>query len=194
MVDVMRELWSVRDNQRMHNVKSRQFWMVVFLGACAVSACTPSLNWRETRPADTSVSLLFPCKPDRFTRSLVLAGEKVQMALNSCAAGDVTYALSHAEFRDVAHVSAAVQAMQAAAAGNLGGSAAVVSPLAVPGMTPNPLTQRWAVNGKRPDGSAVQQQFGVFSGGLRVYQASVIGHTLDPVAAETFFSSLKLTP
>jgi cell division septation protein DedD len=178
----------------MHSAISNRLMKSICLVACALAACTPTLNWRETRPADSAVSLLFPCKPDRFTRSLVLAGEKVQMALNSCAAGDVTYALSHAEFIDAARVSSAVQAMQAAAAGNLGGSAAVVSPLAVPGMTPNPLTQRWAVNGKRADGSAVQQQFSVFSGGLRVYQASVIGQTLDPVAADTFFSSLKLTP
>jgi hypothetical protein len=190
----MRELWSVRDNHRMHSAISERLMKLTWLMACALSACTPTLNWRETRPADSAVSLLFPCKPDRFTRSLVLAGEKVQMALNSCAAGDVTYAVSHAEFSDAAHVSAAVQAMHAAAAGNLGGSAAVVSPLPVPGMTPNPLTQRWSVQGKRPDGSVVQQQFSVFSGGLRVYQASVIGPALDPVAADTFFSSLKLTP
>jgi hypothetical protein len=190
----MRELWSVRDNQGMHSAISKQLMKLICLIACALSACTPMLNWRETRPVDSAVSLLFPCKPDRFTRNLVLVGEKVQMALNSCAAGDVTYALSQAEFSDAAHVSAAVQAMHAAAAGNLGGSAVVVSPLPVPGMTPHPLTQRWAVNGKRPDGSAVQQQFSVFSGGMRVYQASVIGQTLDPVAADTFFGSLKLTP
>ena len=162
--------------------------------AFALSACTPTLNWRETRPAESSVSLLFPCKPDRFMRSLVLADEKVQMALSSCAAGDVTYALSHAEFSDAAHVSAAVQTMHAAAAANLGGSASLVAPLLVPAMTQNPLSQRWAVQGKRADGSTLHQQFSVFSGGLRVYQATVIGKTLDPVAADTFFSSLKLTP
>lgn len=178
----------------MHITKSPQSVHLFLLIACALTACTPTLNWRETRPADSAVSLLFPCKPDRFTRSLVLVGEKVQMVLNSCAAGDVTYAVSHAEFRDAAHVATAVQAMHTAAAGNLGGSATQVSPLVVPGMTPNPLTQRWSVTGKRPDGSAVQQQFSVFGGGLRVYQASVIGQTLDPVAADTFFSSLKLTP
>ncbi len=178
----------------MNSATSKRFLKLIGLIACALSACTPTLNWRDTRPADSAVSLLFPCKPDRFTRSLVLVGEKVQMSLNSCATGNVTYALSHAEFSDAAHVSLAVQAMHAAAAGNLGGAAAVVSPLAVPGMTPNPLTQRWSVNGKRAEGSAVQQQFSVFSGGLRVYQASVIGQTLDPVAADTFFGSLKLTP
>jgi hypothetical protein len=167
---------------------------LTWLIACTLSACTPTLNWRESRPVDSAASALFPCKPDRFIRSVVLSGEKIQMVLNSCAAGDVTYALSHAVFSDAARATAAVQAMHAAAAGNLGGSAALVSPLSVPGMTPNPLTQRWAVQAKRADGSTVQQQFSVFSGGLRVYQATVIGQLLDQVAADTFFGNLKLTP
>jgi hypothetical protein len=114
------------------------------------------------------------------------------MVLNSCAAGDATYALSHAELAEAAHVNAALEAMQAAAASNLGGSAALLSALTVPGMTPHPITQRWAVQGKRADGSAVFQQFAVFTRGLRVYQASVVGSSLDAVAADTFFGSLQL--
>jgi hypothetical protein len=159
-----------------------------------LSACSPTLNWRETRPEDSGAVLLFPCKPDRFTRSVMLGGEKLQMVLNSCAAGDATYALSHAQMADAAHVRPALEAMQAAAAGNLGGVASVVSPLAIPGMTPQPLTQRWAVQGKRADGSAVHQQFTVFTRGLRVYQATIVGASLDTVAADTFFGSLQLPP
>jgi hypothetical protein len=160
--------------------------------AMSLSACSPTLNWRETRPADSGVQLLFPCKPDRFTRSLVLGGEKLQMVLNSCAAGDATYALSHAQLADAAHVSTALEAMQAAAAGNLGGTASVLSPLAIPGMTAHTITQRWAVQGKRADGSPVHQQFTVFTRGLKVYQATIVGKNLDPVAADTFFGSLQL--
>ena len=166
--------------------------VVVAVVSLMLSSCSPTLNWREIRPADSGVQLLFPCKPDRFTRSLVLGGEKLQMVLNSCAAGDATYALSHAQLADAAHVSSAVDAMQAAAAGNLGGPASVLSPLAIPGMTPHPLTQRWAVQGKRADGSAVHQQFTVFTSGLRVYQATIVGRSLDAVAADTFFGSLQL--
>ena len=178
----------------MQNVKFRQVLIVALGLTCALSACTPTLNWRDIRPADSAASMLFPCKPDRFTRSVVLGGERVQMALNSCAAGDVIYAVSHAELSDAAHVTSAVQAMHSAAASNLGGSATVVSPLLVPGITPNSLSQRWAVNGQRADGNAVEQQFTVFSGGLKVYQISVIGQKLDPAATDTFFGSLKLTP
>jgi hypothetical protein len=157
-----------------------------------LAACSPTLNWREVRPADSGALALFPCKPDRFTRSVLLAGEKPQMVLNSCAAGDVTYALSHVELADAAHVNPALEAMQAAAASNLGGSASSLSILIVPGMTPHPITQRWAVQGKRADGNAVHQQFTVFTRGRRVYQATVVGNSLDALAADTFFGSLQL--
>ncbi len=167
--------------------------VVVNVVALLLSACSPTLNWREIRPEDSGAVLLFPCKPDRFTRSVMLGGEKLQMVLNSCAAGDATYALSHAQMADASHVNPALEAMQAAAAGNLGGAANVVSPLAIPGMTPHPVTQRWAVQGKRADGSPVHQQFAVFTRGLRVYQATIVGAALDTVAADTFFGSLKLT-
>lgn len=167
------------------------------IGALAMTsmllACSPTLNWREARPAESGAQALFPCKPDRFTRSLALGGEKLQMVLNSCAAGDVTYALSHAELADAAHVQLALEGMQAASAGNLGGSATLVSPLVVPGMTPHPLSQRWAVHGQRADGSAVHQQFAVFMRERRVYQATVVGKALDPVATDTFFGGLQLT-
>jgi hypothetical protein len=160
--------------------------------ACLFSACSPTLNWRETRPADSGAVALFPCKPDRFTRTVMLGGEKLQMVLNSCAAGDATYALSHAQMADAAHVSPALETMQESASGNLGGAASVVSRLAIPGMTPHPVTQRWAVQGKRADGSAVHQQFTVFTRGLRIYQATVVGTVLDATAADTFFGSLQL--
>ena len=162
------------------------------------TACSPALNWREIRPADSGALALFPCKPDRFSRSVVLGGEKLQMVLNSCAADGATYALSHALLTNKAQVNAALQAMQAAAASNLGGTALVIAPLVVPGMAANALTQRWAVQGKlgsdKNDNSVVKQEFAVFSRGLRVYQATVLGKTLDAAAADTFFSSLQLTP
>lgn len=159
----------------------------------ALAACSPTLNWREVRPADSGASALFPCKPDRFTRSFVLGGEKLQMVLNSCAAGDATYALSHAKLTLATRVDPVLQAMQSAAAGNLGSVATLVSALVVPGMAPHPITQRWAVRGQRADGSAVYQQFAVFTRGLHVYQATVVGNSLDPLAVDTFFGSLQLT-
>ena len=174
-------------------LKSKEACCVIGLAA-VLFGCSPALNWREIRPADSGVLALFPCKPDRFTRNLALGGEKLQMVLNSCAAEGATYALSHAELADEAKVNAVLQAMHSAAASNLGGLATKVSPLVVPGMAPHALSQRWAVQGKLADNNMVKQQFAVFARGPRVYQAMVVGQTLDATAADTFFGSLQSTP
>ena len=127
-------------------------------------------------------------------RVIAPGGEKLQMVLNSCAAEGATYALSYVQLADAAKVNAVLKAMHAAAASNLGGLALKVSPLVVPGMAPHALTQRWAVQGKMADSNVLQQQFAVFARGSRVYQATVVGKTLDATAADTFFGGLQLTP
>ena len=44
-----------------------------------------------------------------------------------------------------------------------------------------------------PDGSATQQQLIVFSRGTRIYQASVLGASLDGEGVETFLGSIRLS-
>ncbi len=135
---------------------------------------------------------MFPCKPDRFARSVTLGPERVQMHLASCSAGGAIYALSHAELVDPAHITAALQALRSAAALNIGGQATVLSPMQVSGMTPHRLAEHLAIEGRRADGGALREEIGVFTRGRRVFQATVIGDVLDPQATETFFAGLKL--
>ena len=85
-----------------------------------LSACTPPLDWREVRPIDSEVTALFPCKPQRMSRQVALAGAKVQMDLVSCTAADATYAIAYARLPDPAQVSAALQQLRAAASANIG--------------------------------------------------------------------------
>ena len=159
--------------------------------AASLLACSPALNWREIQPPESGAVVMFPCKPDRFVRSVTLAEQKVQMHLASCSADGVTYALSHAELGDPTRVAAALEALRALAASNLGGQATVMSPLNVPGMTPNRLAERLAIKGSS-EGRVLQAEVGVFTRGLRVYQATVIGEKLDPQGTDTFFTGLRL--
>ncbi|MFG5410088.1 hypothetical protein ABXN37_20775 [Piscinibacter sakaiensis] len=55
----------------------------------------------------------------------------------------------------------------------------------------HPLAQALALEGRHADG-ATRAQVRWFCRGERIYQATVIGRTLDARAAETFFGSLKL--
>lgn len=160
--------------------------------ACSLVACAPALNWRDVRPDGSGVVALFPCKPDRFARTVTLAGTAVQMVLVSCAADGATYALSHADIVDPIKASAVLSELRAAAARNLGGVPQRAVPMVVPGMTPNALAERLTMEGHRADGHVVREQAAFFVRGARVYQASIVGERIDGDAADTFFSGLKL--
>lgn len=160
--------------------------------AVSLAACAPALNWREVRPEASELIVLFPCKPDRFMRALTLAGEQVEMHLVSCAVGGATYAVTYAALEDVAFIAPALQQLREAAAANIGGEAREPAPFGVSGMTPQAQAQRWRMQGRAADGTAVDQQIGLFHKGLRVYQATVVGPRIDAEAAEIFFGGLKL--
>lgn len=159
--------------------------------ALSLAACSPALDWREIQPPESGAVVMFPCKPDRFVRSVTLAEQTVQMHLASCSADGVTYALSHAELSDPTRIAAALEALRALAASNIGGQATVMSPLNVPGMMPSRLAERLAIKGGS-EGRVLQAEVGVFTRGLRVYQATVIGEKLDPQGTDTFFTGLRL--
>jgi hypothetical protein len=163
------------------------------LAALAVAACSPALNWRETRLAEGELTALFPCRPERFARDLQLADTPVKMVLLSCEAGGATYGLTQVDMNDPGKVHAALAELRRSAAANVGGTAERVAALEVPGMTPNPLAERIAISGGHGrDGAPLVEQAGFFSRGTRVFQATVFGPQLDREGVETFFAGLKL--
>ena len=164
------------------------------LAACLalLAACTPSLDWREVRPAAGGVLALFPCRPAQDSRVLPLAGTSVTMNLASCQAAGATFALSFTDVQDPARVAATLDALQVAAGSNLGGTPVVGGAASVAGMTPNPLARRVRIDGHFPDGTPVRQDLLFFVKGTVVYQATVLGQRLDAAAIDAFFEGLKL--
>jgi hypothetical protein len=161
--------------------------------AClALAACTPSLDWREVRPAGGGVLALFPCRPSQDERTVPLAGAPAKVSLQSCQAANLTFALSFTDVQDPARVGATIDALRAAASGNLNGTPLVGAAAAVAGMTPNPLAQRVRIDGRFPDGTAVREELLFFVKGTVVYQATVLGARVDASAVDTFFDGLKL--
>jgi hypothetical protein len=160
----------------------------------ALAACAPALDWREVRPAESEAVAMFPCKPQRASRDVTLAGAKVRMHLAACSAETVTYALGHVLLADPSKVNAALAELRAASAANIGARAASGVAWSVPGMTPNPLAEKLVMEGRDAAGETVREEAAFFVKGLRVYQATVVGPQLDREAVDTFFSGLKLTP
>lgn len=168
--------------------------MAVLTSAAVLAACSAAHDWRQVRPEGDGLELLFPCKPDRVTRQVALAGAPVAMAMHACSAGGQTWAVAVAPLGDPARVTPALEELRRSAAANLGAGDGEAMALAVPGATPNPASRRERLQGRRPDGQPAVEQLAVFARGTTVYQATALGATLPAEAAETFFSSLRFGP
>ena len=159
-----------------------------------LAACAPALDWREVRPDDSGVTMLFPCKPDSHARRLNLGKQQVRLTLHACTAGGSTWALAFADMSDPALVGDALTELGVAAQKNLEASQSRRLGLSVEGATPNPHSQRFEITGRVPDGREVTEQVAVFAKGMRVYQATALGERLEPEAVTTFFGSLRIAP
>jgi hypothetical protein len=144
------------------------------------------------RPEGAGVVAMFPCRPDRHARAVVLAGSQARMEMLVCAAGGATYALSFFDVAEPAGVTPVISELRSLAVQNLDASAPRWSELQVDGMTPNPRAARLSVVGRLPDGAAAVVEAAFFVRGLRVYQASMVGTKLAPESTDTFFAGLRL--
>ena len=168
---------------------------VVRLAALAaglwVTACSPALDWRQVRPEGAAVVALFPCKPERRTRQVVLADQPVALQVLGCTASGTTWGLSSADLGDAARIDAALRALRQARSRNLDGRETAAQPLRLDGMSPNAQAVRIRVAGRRPDGSAVTEESALFARGTRVFHAAALGGNPSSEALETFFGNLK---
>lgn len=173
-------------------MRPQVFPAAVLAAAGLLAACSPPLDWRRVRPEGTALEAMFPCRPARQTRRVPLSGAPLEMSLWACVAGGSTYALSSADVADPARVGAALADLQAAMRLHVRGTPASRRPAAVPGMTPNAQAGQLLLQGRLPDGKPVRLQAVFFAHGTRIYQASIVGESADPEAAEAFFSGLRL--
>lgn len=158
----------------------------------ALPACAPVLNWRQMRPEGWALEAAMPCRPDRLSRDLPLAGTTVTLTLLVCRVGEHSFALASAVLPDPGSVPAVLQALVAAARDNVAGQVEAERPLRVPGMTPQPSALHRRLHGQAPDGRAVTEEVAVFAHGMRVFQATVLGPALDTAQTAPFFDGLKV--
>ncbi len=160
----------------------------------ALAACSPALDWRDVRPAGSSVQLQFPCRPTSQQRQLALAGAPVTLVLHACAAAEQTWGLGVADMADPARVGPALAELRASAAGNLSATPSRSAAWLPPGATPQAGSVRTRLLGKLPDAQAVQMEVLVFAHGTQVYQASVLGRQLSDEGVDTFVASIRFPP
>jgi hypothetical protein len=170
-----------------------------FGGLLHISACTPSLNWRDVSLESSNGSTLkatLPCKPDHATRKQQLGDIQVELSMMGCVADQATFTLSRISLNDPLTVPQVLAAWEAAAVKNLNAKAPMPSSM---GLKPSGF---WPPPNKRITlvGTTMQAEIAWYikqtPTGLSLYQAAMYFNAsakqADTEAATTFFESLQL--
>ena len=169
------------------------------------AACSPALNWREV-PLEGLVALL-PCKPDHAERPVQLGPQNTVLQMAGCEAGGALYAISHVHIANAAQVGATQVAWRQSTLDNLQAGAAQTQSVPLAKLLPGIAQARAAdsattadtasfnvekLDGKRPDGTAVQAHLAWLVKGQDIYHVAVYGARLDKEMSELLFSELRL--
>lgn len=103
--------------------------------ACALSACSPTFNWRDYHSADAAYTALFPDKPASYTRAVDLDGIQVNMTMTAAQVDGGTFAVGSALLGDAGKARAALTAMKIALTKNIDATINKESASATPGQS-----------------------------------------------------------
>lgn len=168
------------------------FPTAVLLGSLVLSACSPTFNWREVRLEASPLEALLPCKPDRGTRTIPLAGQEVALHMVGCEAGGAMFAVAYADLESPDQVREALTQWKAATLANMKAPVSSAQPFVPKGATFLPQSEQVVATGIRPDGSTVVAQAVWFARGAQVFHAVVYADKANPEVAKAFFAGLHL--
>lgn len=165
-----------------------------FLFVLLLVACSPVLDWRDVKLAQTPLRLQLPCRAVAQERSIQLAGQRVQWHLMACSSGELTFGVAWADLGNPLLVSLALQELLAVAGTNMAASIDAAKPLLVPGATPHAASRQALLTGRRSDGQAVQMHLAVFTYGTAVFQVTALGPAVNTEVVGPLMDSLRFQP
>ncbi|HJV87319.1 MAG TPA: hypothetical protein VJ698_17765 [Noviherbaspirillum sp.] len=152
-----------------------------------LAACSPKLDWRETRGSNAPFVVLLPAKPASYTRPVNLDGLQVSMTMTAAEVDKVMYAVGSAELPDESQAPKALAAMKTALVHNISGTVRQekVSPAGSVPMTVD-------VEATGTESRILIARF--LAKDKRIYQVVMLGKEgkVSREAADTFFNSFKL--
>jgi hypothetical protein len=162
----------------------------LLLTCAALLACSPALDWREVSLSDRS-RLLFPCKPERLTRSVALAGQTLPAQMLVCDAQDSTWSATEFKLDDAALAPQALTQLRHLLSLNLGAEESALVEAMPAAQTVGTHWHGSVLRGRRPGGTAVTAHAVFFAQGRYLYQLVILtpdvhNATFD-AAAEQFF-------
>jgi hypothetical protein len=175
-----------KDNGAMHRTFGA--WLAV---ACALAACSPTFDWREVRTAQGGLAAMLPCKPEKGSRTVPMAGRPVDLDALSCSTGGATFAVLTADIEDAARAGEVLAQWKTATLANLHSPSAQETAFQPPGARKLAQSLQVVASGQRADGSKVESHAAYFARGSQVFQAVIYSGELKPEVSEPFFSGLK---
>ena len=165
--------------------------LAVVLVLTPLSACSPSLNWREVRVDHTPLLALFPCKPELNSREVTLGGKTVTMTLMGCEAGGSSFALVNTDLKDPSMLDSIQSQWRQSTLQNIQAKAVNESPLTIKTGGDAAKAIRVSAQGVRPDGTAMHLQGAWFVLGTHIFQATVVSDQASPATVDAFFEGLR---
>lgn len=157
-----------------------------------LTACAPTFNWRAQAIGTTGLDALFPCKPETVTRSVPIAGSDRTVAMRSCDAGGVTFAIAHAAVDAPAQVPMVLTAWRTSTLAGLHPDPASTTSQAPSGVPALPQLQVLQATGALP-GPKPKTLIGVWFGqGGDAFAAFVMAPNIPAEVVEPFFAGLRL--
>lgn len=103
-------------NSSFHQINKAQtaLYLIAIVVCIGAAACTPAFNWREVRFDDLPVAALLPCKPDRATRTLPIAGAPRTMVMAGCKAGGAMFTVAVVTVDPASQIALVQKDLQAA--------------------------------------------------------------------------------
>jgi hypothetical protein len=155
-----------------------------------LAACSPTLNWREVRAESTPLKAMLPCKPDKGSRTVPMAGRQVQLQVLACDTGGATFAILAGDVGDPLRSGEVLAQWRAATLANMRAGQAQQRNFLPAGAVALPQSLLITATGQRADGSKVESQAAYFARGSQVVQAVIYADRVAPETAEVFFSGL----
>ncbi len=179
-----------------------QVLLTALASLSALSACSPTFNWRDVRPDETALRLLMPCKPDQAEKMVPLGGVPTSLKMLSCDTGGATFAVVVANLGNASSVEQVIAQWQSVTLANMqaspigsglsaGSKATQGSALNLAGAARLPPAVLLKAQGRRRDGSPVVGHAAFFARGSQIFQVVMYADRVKPEVSETFFSSLR---
>ena len=162
----------------------------------ALTACSPTFDWRTIINNDNGYTVDLPAKPDNDQRAVQIDGKPMQMAMQTAEAGDAVFAVGTVMLPndDEATQRAALEFLRTGLARNVGAAPdahAVQIPLAAGGQVLGLEMKLTGEAGSKHETRTVYAR--LVAHGRHVYQAAIIASKpLQQEQVDQFFSSFQL--